>query len=104
MSWTHFTEAFNALALGLNVLSLVLLACHVMAGFYFSLGINVLVVPFDYVRLGWWLLCEEATQRPPGWLLLGLTVAALVFAGKLVIDAVMVLLWLAWKDIPAGDR
>ena len=81
--------------------SLLLLACHVVAGFYFSLGINVLVVPFDYVRLGWCLLCQDAPQRPAGWWLAGLAVAMLVFAGKLVIDVVMVVTWLAWKDVPA---
>ncbi len=101
MNWDRFAIALNLLALLLNVLSVVL-AGRTMAGFYLSLGVNALAVPFDGARLGWCLLSQTSSPRPPGWLLAALAVAALVFACKLAADAVVVLLWLQWKDVPAG--
>ena len=100
MHWIHLTAGINALALLLNVLSLLLLL-RTLAGFYFSFGINLLVVPFNGVCLGWCVLGQAASQRPSGWLLAALAAATLLGAAKLVLDAMMVFLCLAWKDVPA---
>ena len=100
MPWTYLTVGINGLTLLLNGLSLLLLP-RTLAGFYFSLGVNLLVAPFDGACLGWCLLGQTASPHPSGWLLAALAAATLVSAAKLVLDAMMVFLDLTWKDVPA---
>ena len=102
MDCNHFILVVNLVALSLNVLSVLLLTWTVRM-LYASLWANLLTVPFDYLRLGWYLLAQEATQRPSGWALVGLAAATLVFTGKLAIDLFVVAAWRTWKDVPAWD-